>query len=148
MGWDAVMGAEDGVPGCRGCGVMRLGLGSAVLWAGLGLALGAELKLELAQGTLVGKEEKLPTGEGVRAFLGVPFGEPTSGSGRFRPPKPLRRFPASPQPATRLAASCFGSIDDSFGNWTGSHMWNPKNPMSEDCLQLNLWTPLDATPEV
>ena len=35
--------------------------------------------------------------------------------------------------------SCLGYIDEVFGDFPGSDMWNPKTPLSEDCLNLNVW---------
>jgi carboxylesterase type B len=32
-------------------------------------------------------------------------------------------------------------LDTKFGNFPGSDMWNAKNPLSEDCLYLNVWVP-------
>ena len=37
--------------------------------------------------------------------------------------------------------SCLGYIDEVFGDFPGSDMWNPKTPLSEDCLNLNIWVP-------
>ena len=37
--------------------------------------------------------------------------------------------------------SCLGYIDEAFGDFPGSDMWNPKTPLSEDCLNLNVWVP-------
>ena len=37
--------------------------------------------------------------------------------------------------------ACMQPIDDSYGDFVGTDMWNSKNPISEDCLYLNVWTP-------
>jgi para-nitrobenzyl esterase len=67
-------------------------------------------------------------GNGVLCFSGIPFAGPASGSGRFRPPAPVRpwsgvfdatRFPPAP-------------IQGPLGGAT---------EVSEDCLALNVWTP-------
>lgn len=67
------------------------------------------------------------------AYLGLPFAAPPLGALRWQPP-------AAPTPwAGELSASTFGppcpQVDDD-GNPTGN----------EDCLQLNVWTPISAAP--
>ena len=37
--------------------------------------------------------------------------------------------------------SCIQWLDTTFGDFPGSDMWNAKNPLSEDCLYLNVWVP-------
>ncbi len=70
--------------------------------------------------------------EGVRVFRGIPFAEPPVGDLRFRPPVPKRAW------AGELDATHFGPEPWQAGT--------PKVAKSEDCLQLNVWTPADAKP--
>ncbi|CAD5111513.1 DgyrCDS819 [Dimorphilus gyrociliatus] len=48
-----------------------------------------------------------------------------------------------PFKANRLPASCPQTMDEVFGSFPGSDMWNPdKANMDEDCLYLNIWRPV------
>ena len=70
--------------------------------------------------------------EGVRVFRGVPFAEPPVGDLRFR-------APVATKPHTgELDATRFGAEPWQTGT--------PNVAKSEDCLQLNVWTPQDAKP--
>jgi acetylcholinesterase len=37
--------------------------------------------------------------------------------------------------------SCWQTIDDFYGNFTGSTMWNANTERSEDCLYLSVTVP-------
>lgn len=83
-----------------------------------------------ASGSLRGTEDR---GNGVNAFLGIPYAAPPLGVLRWRPPRPASRWSgirAATQPAARcLQHAPYGELE-------------PYNPnMSEDCLYLNVWTP-------
>ncbi len=82
--------------------------------------------------------------QSVYAFLGVPYGEPPDGEYRFRKPIPKRSWSRGfIYNTTKLPNSCYQMIID-FLNTTGEKIWAPFTPLSEDCLYLNIWTPITA----
>jgi para-nitrobenzyl esterase len=75
--------------------------------------------------------------EGLHAFLGVPYAQPPVGSLRWRAPHPAARWDGV-RDATRFAPQCLqpprkpASV---YAQYAG------EQPMSEDCLCLNVFTP-------
>jgi para-nitrobenzyl esterase len=67
------------------------------------------------------------TAEGVAVFKNIPFAQPPVGDLRWREP-----LPAKPWTGVR-DATAFGPMCHQSGN--------TNTPHSEDCLQLNVWTP-------
>ena len=72
-------------------------------------------------------------GEGVQAFLGVPFAAPPVGPLRFRPPAPVSPW-TSPRQAGEFAPAC-PHLQYFDPTEHGAEV------MDEDCLALNVWTP-------
>jgi para-nitrobenzyl esterase len=86
-------------------------------------------------------------GDGVVAFKGIPYGDDTSGEGRFRAPRPPLSWagerdcsdygPSCPQMAVgeMTGQDLPAEIEDLMG------VWNRERSTGEDCLVLNVWTP-------
>jgi para-nitrobenzyl esterase len=77
---------------------------------------------------------------GLRAWLGVPFAAPPVGALRWRPPAPVAAWEGV-RKAERFAPQCLqpGRAEDSvYAEFAGVQ------PMSEDCLYLNVWSPSEA----
>jgi para-nitrobenzyl esterase len=74
---------------------------------------------------------------GVACFLGVPYAEPPVGELRFRAPKPLGTWEGV-RTATALGPQCIQNNPD-------LPAWLDPSPESEDCLVLNVWTPIETS---
>jgi para-nitrobenzyl esterase len=96
-----------------------------------------------------GVVEGLPAADPrITSFKGIPFAAPPVGRNRWRAPQPaaawsgvFKAFEFGPA-AMQLIPGL--NRDDLY-----SREWNvdPEIPMSEDCLQLNVWTPANAADE-
>jgi para-nitrobenzyl esterase len=115
------------------------GLASAALAFGP-LALAQDIRgraLTRAVATTAGRVQGVVLDSDIQAFYGVPYGASTAGANRFMPPRPpapwrgvretVRVGDRSPQPLA-------GPISE-------IHALHRANPMSEDCLHVNVFTP-------
>uniref|UniRef100_H2ZN21 Carboxylic ester hydrolase n=1 Tax=Ciona savignyi TaxID=51511 RepID=H2ZN21_CIOSA len=75
-------------------------------------------------------------------FQGIPFAQPPVGELRFAAPQPPLSWEPDVKMTSEFGNSCIQEDDLVFGNFTGSQMWNSPNAKSEDCLYLNVWTPV------
>ena len=78
-----------------------------------------------------GMVDGVPEG-GIRAFKGIPYAAAPVGELRWRPPQ------SAPAWAGVKAADAFSPICPQKGAYPPE---SPPEPMSEDCLTLNIWTP-------
>ncbi|QVM84637.1 carboxylesterase/lipase family protein [Novosphingobium decolorationis] len=95
----------------------------------------AGLVVETTGGRVRGYESR-----GIATFKGIPYGADTGGEGRFLPPRKV-----DPWPGTRLCLVP-GAICPQAGEGPSASpmaFLNPGTPsvQSEDCLNLNVWTP-------
>lgn len=89
--------------------------------------------------TASGKVAGTRLASGVKAYLGVPYAKPPTQDLRWKPPQPIAWDGV--WNADRKGAECIQvlrphDINHYFG----------EEATSEDCLNLNLWTPADAKP--
>jgi para-nitrobenzyl esterase len=91
--------------------------------------------------TALGKVRGAISG-GIHAFKGIPYGGPTGGANRFRPPQP-----AAPWVGVRDALAYHGQAPQSPAKPKRraemDSILGPADttPETEDCLTLNVWTP-------
>ncbi|HEX4851026.1 MAG TPA: carboxylesterase family protein, partial [Puia sp.] len=81
----------------------------------------------------------------VHAFKGIPFAKPPVGDLRWKAPQPV-----TPWKGVRVCKT-FGPSPMQgkpvpFGTWTEEFLI-PKEPISEDCLYLNVWTSARSSKE-
>jgi acetylcholinesterase len=108
-----------------------------------------DLQVETSSGILTGFID--PSTPNVRHFLGVPFSLPPTGARRWLPPSVLKSNtsilatiigPACPQLLVTTQSPLNNSVyAPERGNQTE---FFPLPNFSEDCLTLNVWTPLKA----
>jgi carboxylesterase type B len=74
---------------------------------------------------------------GIEVFLNIPFGRDTSGSNRFKPPRPFVPEPGSTINAQSLGHSCPQQTGEVLGLLALANITD----ISEDCLNLNIGRP-------
>ncbi|OXI42373.1 carboxylesterase [Burkholderia aenigmatica] len=89
--------------------------------------------LTLPQGSIRGN-----CNDGIRQFLGIPYGKAAIGDLRFRPPVPAPAWDGIRD--CRSYGDACPQVNDDLPAWQfdGDH--------SADCLNLNVWTPASAAP--
>jgi para-nitrobenzyl esterase len=119
-----------GAPGRRMAAMALIGL---LTLTSVYAAAASSNRVHVTQGIVEGV--RLPR-SGVRVFRGIPYAAPPVGSGRWRPPQPLRSWPGV-RSARTFGPRCMQEVmfaDKVFR----SHR------VSEDCLYLNVWAPAES----
>lgn len=75
---------------------------------------------------------------GITAFKGIPFAAPPVGDLRWKAPQPVEAWQGIKE-CTAFSASPIQGTPVPFMMWTQEFI-APKEPLSEDCLYLNVWT--------
>ncbi len=74
----------------------------------------------------------------IRIFKGIPFAAPPVGSLRWKAPQPIASW-TGVKKCTAFSASPMQASPQPFMFWSEEFLI-PKEPISEDCLYLNVWT--------
>jgi para-nitrobenzyl esterase len=111
-------------------------LSAAAQAAPMQSAFSPVLRVDTKSGPLQGFVE-----QGSRKWLGIPYAQPPVGDKRWRPPEPVHAWGPALRDATEFKPDCaqFGPGWPSLGE-TGL------NYTSEDCLTLNIFSPLAVAP--
>jgi para-nitrobenzyl esterase len=111
------------------------GLAVAAPWAFAQDIRGRALTRDVS--TTVGRIRGVELDGGIQAFYGVPYGASTGGANRFLPPN-------APEPWSGVRETInvgFRSPQPLAGPISEIHSLHRANPMSEDCLHVNVSTP-------
>ena len=96
--------------------------------------------IRISEGEIRGLRSQGAGGKDVDVFWGIPFAEPPIGDRRFRAPVKAKSWTGI-RDATERPNTCIQIVDTMFPGFSGSEMWNPNTPQSEDCLYLNVAVP-------
>ena len=81
----------------------------------------------------------------VYIFMGVPFAAPPVGQLRWKPPQPVEKWEGVRECITP-PPSAYQNKPTPLMMWSKEFM-APEEPLSEDCLYFNIWTPAKNTNE-
>jgi para-nitrobenzyl esterase len=81
----------------------------------------------------------------ITIFKGIPFAAPPLGDLRWKAPKPVKNWTGTLK-CDKFSASPMQSNPKPFMMWTEEFITPPEN-LSEDCLYLNIWTPMKSAKE-
>lgn len=98
-------------------------------------ALGQQTVVNTENGRIQGTTS--PAGD-IRIFKGVPFAAPPVGNLRWKAPQPVTSW-ANVRPCQQFGPSPMQTKPAPFMYWSAEFLI-PAEPISEDCLYLNVWT--------
>lgn len=81
----------------------------------------------------------------IRIYKGIPFAAPPVGGLRWKAPQPVKPWTGVRQ-CDAFGPSPMQGSPAPFGPWSAEFLI-PKEPISEDCLYLNVWTSAKSTRE-
>lgn len=96
--------------------------------------------VQTTKGTVRGIEK-----EGLSIFLGIPFAKPPVGELRWKAPVEMDAWKGIKE-CTQFSASPMQNAPAPFAYWSEEFLI-PKEPISEDCLYLNVWTKKTTKPK-
>ncbi|MBR5995778.1 MAG: carboxylesterase family protein [Eubacteriaceae bacterium] len=76
----------------------------------------------------------------ITVFKGIPFAAPASGKNRWRVPQPVEKWDGI-KDCFEFGPAAYQTVKTGEGFYDKEWHNNPEWVMSEDCLQLNIWTP-------
>lgn len=103
----------------------------------------SEVRVNISDGQIVGESFNVD-GHQVSRFLGIPYAKPPVGPLRFARPQPAGSLGGSYQ-AKQWPPLCVQQSGSPLAG-DGAKMVKTKN-MSEDCLYLNVWSPVELKKE-
>lgn len=104
--------------------------------------IGQSLIVQTANGKVEGSTN---TEKSVRIFKGIPFATPPIGELRWKAPQAPKNWTGILK-STEFSASPMQNKPAPFSCWTEEFIAKPE-PLSEDCLYLNIWTSAKKTKE-
>jgi para-nitrobenzyl esterase len=111
----------------------------------VGLTLITEAQNRIVQ-TSNGKVSGLVNAEkSIEIFKGIPFAAPPVGDLRWKAPQPVKNWKGIKQ-CTTFSASPIQNKPQPFLCWSEEFIAQPE-PLSEDCLYLNVWSPAKKSKE-
>lgn len=115
-----------------------------ILFITLHLSLISILRGQLIVQTINGKVEGYAK-ENLRIYKSVPFAAPPIGDLRWKAPQPAKNW-TGVKKCTEFSASPIQNKPQPFYCWSEEFIAKPE-PLSEDCLYLNVWTPAKSKSE-